>query len=556
MRDSLQQPVNRDAWWTRDHVLVIVLFVATGILLVLCWQLVRPFINPLAWALALAVVAHPLHGWLAHRIKKPGLAAGIAVFAIAVVLAALVIFVGQSLVISIASGSQTFQSFFQTGQWREQLARIPWLGSLLASLEQQVNLGGQLQSMAGEVGKRVSEFAAGSAWIFVQVVLTFFVLFYLFRDRRKALGTLRSLVPLSEKETDKVFARVADTIHATIFGTLAVAAVQGALGGLIFWWLGLPAPILWGAVMGLLAIVPVLGAFVVWLPAAVFLAASGQWGKAVILTLWGTVVVGLIDNLLYPIARRKTTASAYRSRVLRYCRRPGRLRRGRPNRWPGDSCAHRCHPGDLASPNCGGSSSRRGFLKTCGSSAHALVCSDRVLTVEGSIRRRGRRRENKRSDGQVCFRFGSCPVNSSKSYCFVHAPPLADRLHAMAINRNASSRSQNQQGHRPGQEQEDLFLYVTSKPAHRQVEAEQHQVDDQAQRQRQIVQCEQPTHGVVSGAEHAVFRVQGEVQGDDCKQPADDHIGLLKGLDLKLAFLRSGSARWPKGGWTVKPAAG
>ena len=301
MRDSLQQPVNRDAWWTRDHVLVIVLFVATSILLVLCWQLVRPFVTPLAWALALAVVAHPLHGWLAREIKKPGLAAGIAVFTIAMVLAALVIFVGFSLVNSIVSGSQTFQSFFQTGQWREQLARIPWLGSLLGSLEQQVNLSGQLQNMAGEVGKRASEFAAGSAWVFVQILLTFFVLFYLFRDRREALGTLRSLVPLSEKETDKVFTRVADTIHATIFGTLTVAAVQGVLGGLMFWWLGLPAPILWGAVMALLAIVPVLGAFAVWLPAVIFLAASGQWGKAVILILWGTLVVGLIDNLLYPI---------------------------------------------------------------------------------------------------------------------------------------------------------------------------------------------------------------------------------------------------------------
>ena len=123
MGDSLQQPVNRDAWWTRDHVLVIVLFVATGMLLVFCWQLVRPFVTLLAWALALAVVAHPLHGWLTRQIKKPGLAAGIAVFAIAVVLAALVIFVGQSLVSSIASGTQAFQSFFQTvngaNSWRE-----------------------------------------------------------------------------------------------------------------------------------------------------------------------------------------------------------------------------------------------------------------------------------------------------------------------------------------------------------------------------------------------------------------------------------------------------
>jgi predicted PurR-regulated permease PerM len=300
MSDSPQQPVNRDAWWTRDHVLVIVLFVATGILLVLCWELVRPFTTPITWALALAVVAHPFHDWLARRIKKPGLAAGIAVFGIALVLSALVVFVGQSLLSSIASGTQALQSF-ESGQWREQLGRIPWLGSLLAAVEQQVNLSGQLQGIAGEVGKRVSEFATGSVWVLVQVLLTIFVLFYLFRDRREALGTLRSLVPLSERETNKVFTRVADTIHATIFGTLAVAAVQGALGGVIFWWLGLPAPILWGAVMALLAIVPVLGAFVIWLPAAIFLAATGQWGKAAILILWGTVIVGLIDNLLYPI---------------------------------------------------------------------------------------------------------------------------------------------------------------------------------------------------------------------------------------------------------------
>ncbi len=127
------------------------------------------------------------------------------------------------------------------------------------------------------------------------------MLFYLFRDRREALGTLRSLVPLSKVETDRVLARMSDTIHATVFGTLVVAAVQGALGGLMFWWLGLPAPILWGAVMALLAVVPVLGAFVIWVPAAIFLAASGQWGKAAILAAWGGVVIAMVDNLLYPI---------------------------------------------------------------------------------------------------------------------------------------------------------------------------------------------------------------------------------------------------------------
>lgn len=100
---------------------------------------------------------------------------------------------------------------------------------------------------------------------------------------------------------DRLFERVSNTIHATVYGTLESAAAQGLLGGLMFWWLGLSAPLLWGVVMALLAIVPVLGAFVVWVPAALVLALEGSWGKALILVLWGMLVVGTIDNLLRPI---------------------------------------------------------------------------------------------------------------------------------------------------------------------------------------------------------------------------------------------------------------
>jgi predicted PurR-regulated permease PerM len=99
----------------------------------------------------------------------------------------------------------------------------------------------------------------------------------------------------------RLYGDVADTVHATVYGTLVVAMVQGALGGLMFWWLGLPAPLLWGVVMALLAIIPVLGAFVVWIPAAVFLLLEGSGAKAIVLVLWGAVVVGGIDNLLYPM---------------------------------------------------------------------------------------------------------------------------------------------------------------------------------------------------------------------------------------------------------------
>jgi predicted PurR-regulated permease PerM len=77
--------------------------------------------------------------------------------------------------------------------------------------------------------------------------------------------------------------------------------VQGVLGGLMFWWLGLPAPLLWGVAMFLLSLVPVLGAPVVWIPAALFLGLTGSGWKALILAAWGTLVIGSIDNLLYPV---------------------------------------------------------------------------------------------------------------------------------------------------------------------------------------------------------------------------------------------------------------
>jgi predicted PurR-regulated permease PerM len=298
---SSVEPADNRGWWTRDHVLAIVLVAVTALLLVLCWQIVQPFLGAIAWALALAVVAHPLHGWLARRIEKPGLTAGLAVFVIAVAIVTPAIFVGNSIVRETTTGANAIQEGLKDGKWKEQLNRSPRIASAVAALQQHGNLESQIQGAAAQIGKRASQVLAGSAWAFIELLLTLFILFYLFRDRQEALTTLRSLVPLSVRETNEVFGRVTDTIRASVLGTLVVAAVQGALGGLMFWWLGLPAPVLWGAVMALLAIVPVLGAFVVWVPAAIFLAASGHVGKAAILTVWGGVVVALIDNLLYPI---------------------------------------------------------------------------------------------------------------------------------------------------------------------------------------------------------------------------------------------------------------
>jgi predicted PurR-regulated permease PerM len=158
-----------------------------------------------------------------------------------------------------------------------------------------------LQALTGWLSATAGSIVKGSVMQLIGICLTFYLLFFFLRDRVAALNAVRALTPLANQDIDRMFERVGDTIYATVYGTLAVAAVQGFLGGLMFWWLDLSVPLLWGVVMALLAVVPVLGAFVVWTPAAIYLALEGNWVDAVILAAWGMFVVGTIDNLMRPV---------------------------------------------------------------------------------------------------------------------------------------------------------------------------------------------------------------------------------------------------------------
>lgn len=286
---------------TRERVLALTLIAATVIAFYICYRLVHPFLPALAWALALAVIAHPLHGWIAGRTRHANIAAGLAVFIVSVAIIAPTLFVAERLASEGAQGLEMMKEESETGRWRTAIERNPSLAPVLRWIEGRINVRREVQRAVADFTSRLSSLVTASIRTVIQLLITLFALFYFFRDRQAILGALRKLVPLSEDETEKVFSSVTDTIYATIYGTLVVASVQGTLGGLMFWWLGLPAPFVWGVVMALLAIVPVLGAFVVWVPAAIFLALEGSWGKAAILTGWGLVVIALIDNLLYPI---------------------------------------------------------------------------------------------------------------------------------------------------------------------------------------------------------------------------------------------------------------
>lgn len=296
-----EAPPAENDWGSRNHVQTLVLLGASGFGIYLCYLLAAPFLPALAGALSLAVIFTPLQRWLESKLRLPNLAAFISVLVIALIVVVPATFVAQKLVVQAANGARLIETKVESGEWRRVIEAQPRLAPFAIQIEENMNLPGAAKTLATWLSATAGSIVTGSVFQAISFCLVFYLLFFFLRDRRTALHSIRTLSPLSKIEMEMLFDRVGDTIHATVYGTLAVSCIQGLLGGLMFWWLGLPAPLLWGVVMALLAVVPVLGAFMIWIPAALFLVLEGHWGKALILTVWGVAVVGTIDNLLRPV---------------------------------------------------------------------------------------------------------------------------------------------------------------------------------------------------------------------------------------------------------------
>ena len=286
---------------SRPRVHAIVLLGAAALGLYICYRLVQPFLPALAWGLALAVVGYPVHKAICRRVPQATLAAALTVLTIAVVIIAPIVLVTHQLVRQLVQAANVVQGTLASGSWRQAIESRPRVAAVASWVESAVSLNDAVPRLTAYLQEWGPMVIAGSLAAAMQLGITILVLFYFFRDKRDLAHDFRSFSPLSERETDAVVSRATDTIHPTIFGSLIVAAVQGVMGGLMFWALGLPAAVLWGAVMAVLATIPMAGTFLVWGPAAIFLAVSGHWAKALVLVGWGAVAIGLIDNLLYPI---------------------------------------------------------------------------------------------------------------------------------------------------------------------------------------------------------------------------------------------------------------
>jgi predicted PurR-regulated permease PerM len=182
-----------------------------------------------------------------------------------------------------------------------------WVTSLLDRFGL-TNLGLVLERLSAAVRKS-SQFLAGQALNLGQNMLNFvlslfvmlYLLFFLLRDGDDLARRISRAIPLRSDHQRALLATFTTVIRATVKGNIVVAILQGALGGLIFWLLGIHAPLLWAALMAVLSLLPAVGAALVWLPVGIYLLATGSVWQGVLLIAYGVLVIGLVDNVVRPM---------------------------------------------------------------------------------------------------------------------------------------------------------------------------------------------------------------------------------------------------------------
>lgn len=273
------------------------------------FDLVRPFLMTIFWAVVLTIVFKPFHRWLLKKMpSKKGLAATVTTLAIFLV----VLLPLSVIVLSVVNEGIGLVGKVNSGELDPNMVikyvedRIPIVQDFATSygvdFEQ---LKGSVREAVANAGQWLGNKALNTGQNFLGVAVEFFLMlyflwFFLYDGERIMAAIIRAL-PLGDRDEKILFERFATVSRATLKGTAIVALAQGSLGGILFWAVGIDGPLFWAVLMTLLSLLPVGGAALIWFPAAVVLAIQGMWGKAIIVVAVGGLAIGLIDNLLRPL---------------------------------------------------------------------------------------------------------------------------------------------------------------------------------------------------------------------------------------------------------------
>jgi len=272
-------------------------------------QIALPFLTPFILALILAIVMNPVKNRLNLRIHRPGLTAFIITFTTVIVLGTILAFAGLALTGELTSAyDRLSRRSLEEGGWPALVThttdRVLDAFSTRLHLNKEAiraELLDRMKSITGFLLNRVGTAIGGVTSILITGLLVTLFLYFLLRYGGNWIGRLRATIPLDSGATDRLFRTIYDSVVANVGGVLAVVLGQGLLLSLGFWFLDVRSPVLWGMIGGLASIIPIVGAPLIWVPVVIAFIFMGLYWKAVVLGLWGGLVVGSVDNVVRPL---------------------------------------------------------------------------------------------------------------------------------------------------------------------------------------------------------------------------------------------------------------
>ncbi|MNS64358.1 putative inner membrane protein [compost metagenome] len=276
-----------------------------------------PFYGAAFWAVILGILFAPLQGRLQVKFGWQRNLTSLCTLSICLVIAILPVIVisallvqeGASLYKSVESGELDIAGY--VSQFKHSLPPyfqhlldrfgMGELNGLREKIVKSAMTGGQV------LASKAFSFGQGTFEFIVSFFIMLYLLFFFLRDGAELARKVRAAVPLQEQQKRRLQLKFNRVVRATVKGNLLVAITQGALGGLIFWFLDVPSVLLWAVLMAFLSLLPAVGAGIVWVPVAAFFLLTGAIWQGVVLVLFGVLVIGLVDNLLRPLLVGKDT---------------------------------------------------------------------------------------------------------------------------------------------------------------------------------------------------------------------------------------------------------
>ncbi|MBV5340061.1 MAG: AI-2E family transporter [Deltaproteobacteria bacterium] len=284
--------------------------IATAAAVWLFALLAVPIAKPLAWALIIGIATLPHHDRLTGKFPgHPDRTAGMMVLAITVCfilpVAAVIITVVQNAAEWYAEGERLVLAFTTTGAGT--LSRFPFAGEIISMGERfGINLSAIGAKLAGGASGYLLDLATNTAinlWdLLFTLAVALFILFFIYRDGEKIVSVAIARFAPNQEKAHHYYSEICATTTAVTVGTILTCLVQGATAGIGYFFAGVPAPVLCGALTALAAILPVVGTAIIWVPLAALIAINGAYLKAILLAIWCVFFVGLADNAIRPLA--------------------------------------------------------------------------------------------------------------------------------------------------------------------------------------------------------------------------------------------------------------